>query len=114
MSAGATLTVGEGAVLKSISGIREALRIDGVLNWAATESNPGVFTSLKDDNYGGDTDNNGLVNSAGVGDWSRIRFTNTATTSTLSNIKLRYGISGSQLLINTGALVDQTNVVIEP
>ncbi|MEK7500590.1 MAG: hypothetical protein AAB642_00495, partial [Patescibacteria group bacterium] len=114
VAAGATLTIGEGAVLKSISGIREALRIDGALNWAATEASPGVFTSLKDDVYGGDTNNNGASNSPAAGDWSRIRFTSTTATSTLSNIKLRYGMSGVQLLIDAGALVDQTNVTLEP
>ncbi|MBI4120022.1 MAG: lamin tail domain-containing protein [Parcubacteria group bacterium] len=114
VSAGATLTIEPGVVLKSISGIREALRIDGVLNWAATEASPGVLTSLKDDAYGGDTNNNGSANSPAAGDWSRIRFTNTTTASTLSNIKLRYGVSGSEVLIDSGALVDQTNVVIEP
>jgi hypothetical protein len=62
--------------------------------------NPIVFTSLKDDSYGGDTNNDGNASAPAPGDWGWVEFTNTSVDSQdiLEYCAIRYGgkhISGS-------------------
>ena len=113
---GTTLTINPGVILKPQSSANEALRIDGVLNWIATADNKGIITSYKDDadDAGGDTNGDGSATAPAVNDWKQIRFTNTTSGSDLSNIKLRYGSSTDELLIDLGVTVNKANVVSEP
>lgn len=116
INSGATLTINPGVVLKPQNNATEYLRIDGVLNWNATAENPGIVTSFKDDSYGGDANNDGIVSVPATGDLfnSGIHFTNTTATSTLSNILLRYGNSGNEISQDAGALLEKINVVSGP
>lgn len=85
--AGRALTLGAGIVLKSFNG--QGVMIDGTLVTNGTQDDPVVFTSLPDDVYGGDTNNNGP--STGSPDtWSGLRFGAGAGASTLSNTVVRY------------------------
>ena len=58
---------------------------------SGTASGKVVFTSIKDDSFGGDTNGDGLSSSAAAGDWMRISFLQNQATSTLTHSTVRYG-----------------------
>jgi RHS repeat-associated protein len=92
VNAGITLGLLPGAVIKFASGT--ALTINGRLNAPGTAANPIIFTSLKDDSAGGDTNNDGSASRPAPGDWSRIAFSNSSVNSLLDYVVVRYGGSG--------------------
>ena len=69
---GATLTIQPGAILKFANGKSLTVSIGGTLNAQGTRSLPIVFTSLKDDSVGGDTNGDADATHAESGDWARI------------------------------------------
>jgi parallel beta-helix repeat protein len=108
VSTGVTLTVQPGGVVKFESGRK--LTIDGTLT---ADGDPGehiVFTSIKDDTYGGDTNGDGSGSSPSRNDWNRIDFTSTSTANLLDNVIVRYGGNGS--VINTNIRVETSSLTI--
>lgn len=86
--AGRTLTLQPGAVLKFPDNVQ--VNVDGTLLGQGTAADPVVFTSIRDDVYGGDTNNNGF--SAGVpDDWRALIFSGTSDASVLDHVVVRYG-----------------------
>lgn len=77
------------------------LQVDGTLDAQGTELEPIVFTSLADDEYGGDTNNDGNATLPAAGDWSYINFTS-GSTGTIDNARIRYGGNFS----NSDAMVE--------
>jgi hypothetical protein len=73
---GVVLTINPGTVIKPWENTR--LIVDGVLNARGTLVNPIVFTSYKDDTYGGDTNGDGSVSAPAPNDWGWIRFSDTS------------------------------------
>lgn len=65
-----------------------ALTGNGPIVTSGTAALPVVFTSLRDDQYGGDTENDGPT-SGSPGDWGEIRLVQTV--GTLNNTFVRYG-----------------------
>jgi len=109
---GTTLTIEPGAVIKPISDYYQGLLIKGKLVAQGTTSTPIVFTSLKDDSYGGDAnaDNNNTTPSAG--DWKNIKF-DAGSIGELNHILFRYG-SAQVLNINSQNVNLGSDINYEP
>lgn len=91
IQSGTTLTVPAGAVVKFATTTPSILSVAGTLVAAGASASRAVFTSLHDDAYGGDTNNDGSSSSPSAGDWKYISFTQNLSTSTLSYAIIRYG-----------------------
>ena len=72
VESGATLTIQPGAILKFASGKSLTVNSGGTLNAQGSRALPVVFTSLKDDSVGGDTNEDADATHAESGDWARI------------------------------------------
>ena len=77
VASGATLTLQPGTIIKFVSGC--SLTVNGTLDAHGTRAAPIVFTSIKDDEHGGDTNGDGDKTYAYAGDWYQIRVKGTAT-----------------------------------
>ncbi len=121
-----TLEIEPGTVIKfgSLSPMYWSHRKDAYLEASGnliaegTEESPIIFTSLKDDDYGGDTNNDGLPRPEEQGpDWKGIVIESQAS-ATLKWLKIRYtGAGGNEpLAIEEGANVvkDDLTITIEP
>jgi len=86
---GITLTLEPGVIFKQGPG--GILSIDGTFVAQGTNEKPIIFTSPKDDNYGGDTNNDGNTTQPHGGDWPWIIFNRTSQNSVLDHLIVRYG-----------------------
>jgi parallel beta-helix repeat protein len=95
--AGRTLTIEPGVVVKfqaidfntgsSTDRYRLRMFVDGTLNLLGTAAQKVVFTSSRDDTYGGDVD--GDATAPAAGNWGYIKYSNPA--NTLHDAVIRYG-----------------------
>ena len=69
---GASLTIEAGAVVKFNAGLSFTVNSGATLNALGTRASPVVFTSIKDDEHGGDTNGDGSASKADCGDWRYI------------------------------------------
>jgi hypothetical protein len=76
VDSGKTLTIGQGAIVK-FDGSASALSVLGTLNAEGIDGKEIYFTSLKDDDHGGDT--NGTSGSPAAADWHAIYFASGST-----------------------------------
>jgi RHS repeat-associated protein len=97
--AGATLTVGAGQVVKFVNSL-VGLTVDGTLVAQGGAFQPVIFTSLKDDTAGGDTNNDGAGTVAKPGDWIGLLLSAGSTDNQLDHVQVRYG--GGDYFIETG------------
>jgi len=114
VNSGVTLTVQRGVVVKFNSGRR--LAVNGSLLAQGTGDYEVVFTSIKDDTIGGDTNNDGTASTPNKGDWEAVHVSSSGQAN-LSYTTLRYGgnTSGSNdanlyLYDNASATLDHVTV----
>ena len=110
--AGVTLTLEPGTVIKFL-GTSSHLYVHGTLIADGLENEPIVFTSLKDDSYGGDTDN--YNNTPSLADWQGINIQPTSGGSILRHSVIKYAgttagiyISGASPIIDN-CLISQNS-----
>ncbi len=91
---GMTLTIDPGVVIKSESSNGKDIVIYGTLNAEGTESEPIVFTSVMDDNYGNpsDTNKDGTNTTPSVGNFPGLFFlSSTSNGSSVNYCTIKYG-----------------------
>jgi hypothetical protein len=79
-----------------------------------TTEQPIVFTSLKDDSVGGDTNNDGNTTSPAVGDWELLWLEGDKTRGTFEHAEIRYARAGGAswrpgFLVDYGATLSMKN-----
>ena len=89
LASSATLTIEAGAVVKFNSLKMLTVNSGATLIANGTRSSPVVFTSIKDDDFGGDTNGDGDNSVAQPGDWEEIK--NDGGTIKFEYVKCRYG-----------------------
>lgn len=85
----ANVTINPGVIIKMTQ--NGGLNISGTLNARGTTERPIVFTSIKDDEFSGDTNGDGAITSPDYRDWHNMSITGNAT---FENIILRYSWDG--------------------
>jgi parallel beta-helix repeat protein len=112
IASGSTLTLEPRIVLKPMSGYYTALLVEGTLIAEAASNSEIVFTSLKDDSWGGDTNNDGNTSMPANNDWKEIKFIS-GSSGVLDHVFLYYG-SMSPIATEEGASVKLGEVDFAP
>lgn len=98
--AGKMLTIGPGAVVKLVDTQSPLLIVQGTLKAEGTAEDPVIFTSIYDDAYGGDTNQDGICNPADAsstalcpnpGNWKQIYIAPTSAGTIINHTIIRYG-----------------------
>lgn len=92
---GATLEMSPGTVIKFDVTDFHGMTIEGDLRVVGTQERPIVFTSLYDDEYGGDTNNDGAITIPRSKLWAWIDFAGSEN-SVLENTIIKYGSASRQ------------------
>jgi len=90
---GLSLTIEPGIVIKGYSSSQHYFIVGGALISDATEADPIVFTSVKDDNHGNplDTNKDGTISAPALGDWGGFFFEpGVDGTTIIDNSLIRY------------------------
>ncbi|HBV98040.1 MAG: hypothetical protein JL50_00965 [Peptococcaceae bacterium BICA1-7] len=91
VKSGATVDISPGAIFKVNDDV--AMSIWGTLNAGGSPDNPIVFTSVKDDSFAGDTNNDGTATTPQSWDWSQIIITNYGKAN-FSGVTILYANTG--------------------
>ncbi|PIQ68646.1 MAG: hypothetical protein COV91_02920 [Candidatus Taylorbacteria bacterium CG11_big_fil_rev_8_21_14_0_20_46_11] len=113
---GATLTIEPGVVIKGVSVPYPAIQVNGALVANGTASEPVVFTSFYDDEYGGDLNADGTATTPSAGNWVQLSFNATSVGSSLTHTLVRYGGSSnvSDTMVRKASIgVDRTKVAFD-
>lgn len=107
VASGVTLTIEPGAVVKFDAGRSLTIAGGATLDAQGTRAQPIVFTSIKDDGHGGDTNGDGDATQPQPGDWKKITVSGRAE---LDHVRLYYASCGSGtddaiLVYNGGSVI---------
>ena len=106
------LTLLPGVIFKFQSGLQ--FTVSGTLDIQGTGSLPVVLTSLADDAFGGDTNNDGTTTAPSAGAWRGVVVQSSATNSRIEHALIRYtGNSGFAALENQSATTALRSVRVE-
>jgi parallel beta-helix repeat protein len=108
VAAGVRLTLAPGVVFKLqryYYGAYGYVQMDGTLVAQGTPTQKIVFTSLKDDSIGGDTNGDG-TSAAAMNDWNYLLLGGTG--SVLSNVVMRYSAQGVYAVGGSPSITDST------
>ena len=118
ISSGVELTIKPGVVIKMDPNAR--FNIQGQLLAEGTADAPIVFTSLKDDSVGGDTNNDETNSTPAAGDWGGLYFGPTSSGNVLAHVEVRYagqeytvGPWNNSNTIQSSVYVDESDVDIQ-
>ena len=98
IASGVTLTIMPGAIVKFDDGKSLTVSSGATLNAIGTRAQPIVFTSVKDDTVGGDTNGDGDSSTPNSGDWSKI--STSGGTANMAHVQILYSSKNS----TTGAI----------
>ena len=110
---GKTLNIKPGVILK-FSDRHSGIVVEGKLTAIGNNSDNEkiIFTSLKDDQYFGDTNNNKDASLPSPGDWDKIYFAPTSKDSKLRNIIVKYAGGGVQYP-SAGIEIEKSGIDLE-
>jgi len=110
--AGVTLTILPGAILKFDANCSLIVQTGGTLIAEGSAAQPIVFTSIKDDTYGGDTNEDGDATRPLAGDWNQIRAN--GGTITLNHTRVSYCSNASDqggIYVNGGSVTFDNSII---
>ncbi len=107
----AVFTIQPGVVIK-LSNYYAGIQVKGAIVADGTATQPIVFTSIADDSYGGDTNNDGTTSAPGKGNWSTVDFVASSLDSlnAMRHCILRYG--GGNIYNNQYGIVRDFNAAM--
>ncbi|MCL5058255.1 MAG: right-handed parallel beta-helix repeat-containing protein [Actinobacteria bacterium] len=97
IKSGATVDISPGVIFKVNDDV--AIIIFGTLNAVGSADNPVVFTSIRDDSFAGDTNNDGTATSPQSRDWNMIHVANGK--ANFNYVTILYAIDGIDVMYET-------------
>ena len=110
ISFGKTLNIKPGVIIKFKGSSR--IYIEGILQAQGQQNEKIVFTSINDDEYGGDTNNDGDNTQPVAGYWDFINFSASSTNSILDNVIVRCGGWYNKPFKSGAVKIDNTDITI--
>ena len=111
-----TVTIEPGVIIKFSDTDGGRIYVEGILAAAGTASEPIVFTSIHDDEYGGDLAGNGTSTIASPGLIRGLWFKPESGGSVLDNVLIRYGgryFQGNPMLAKAVVGVEEADITIK-